>query len=70
MMRRSLEPLTLERDHALIAVHVAAGIDGEGHMALAKQVVAGLRRALEPGFVEPGERAQMRRRVEIDQAAW
>ena len=49
-MRRGFQSLALERDHALIAVHVAARIDGEGQMPMAEQVAASLearsRRAL------------------------
>ena len=67
MMRRGFQPLTLERDHALIAIHLAARIDSEGHVTVAEKVVARARSALEPRPVEPRERAQMRRRVEIDQ---
>ena len=67
MMRRRFQSLALERDHALIAVHVAARIDGEGQMPMAEQVAAGVRRGLELFPVEPSERTQMRGGVEIDQ---
>ena len=41
-MRGGFQALALKRDHALIAIHVAAGIDGEGQMPMAEQVAASL----------------------------
>src|SRR5271165_3661646 len=43
MMRGLFQSLALERYDALITRHLAARIDGEGHVAAAKQVVARLR---------------------------
>ncbi len=43
VMRRLFQSLALERDDALVARHLAARIDGEGHMAPAEQVVARLK---------------------------
>ncbi len=40
-MRRLFEAAAIERDQALIAVHVAALIDGHGEMAAAEQFAAG-----------------------------
>ena len=40
VVRRALEALALEGDDALIAGHVAAGIDGESHVAAAEQILA------------------------------
>ena len=70
MMRGLLQSLALERDDPLVARHLAARVDGEGHMALAEQGIARFDSAREPRLVEPRKRAQVRRRVEIDQAAW
>ena len=65
MMRRSLEALPFERDDALIAVHLAARIDGERHWPRPSRSSPGGRSRASP--CRTGERAQVRGRVEIDQ---
>ena len=64
-MRGLFHAFAFERDHALIAGHLPAGIDGEGQVAMARQIVAG-RGLLDAGLVETRQRAQVRGRVKID----
>src|ERR1700722_4877099 len=56
VMRRRFQSLALKRDHALVAVHVAARIDSEGQMPMAEQVAAGMRCGVELFPVETSQR--------------
>ena len=70
MMGRCLEALALERDDALVALHMRALVDGHAHVALAQQVgnaaLAGPDGGLDGLGVELGAGAQPVRGVEID----
>ena len=69
-VRHLFEAVALERDDALVAVHVDALVDGHREMALAEQLaglgLAALDRARHRVGVEAGIAAQAVRRVEVD----